>query len=230
MYFISLIMDNIKIKPYKWDKKRSNCLFKSCNILDINECQVYQPIYSLYFHIHNTKYSHKIMDLNRNFYVTELIKITNEKYHTSNCQVECEVLNNISKEITQKVLFCKCIPILDPLSFMMNNYNNIVHRNNLLPSCYSYNTFHKINNMNNTAYIDTFFSFIVSELTIKDILPSFPIFYGSINGIKKKFNYDITDDYSNLRREEWFYKYLGKTYSIDMYVSSSDEEEEEEEE
>ena len=65
-------------------------------------------------------------------------------------------------------LFCKCIPLLDPLYYIMNNYNNFVHRNPLLPSLYSpYNTYHKINNIHNSAYIDTFFSFICSELTIK---------------------------------------------------------------
>ncbi len=222
MYLISLIMDNIKIKPYKWNKKDNKVLFKSCKLLDMKECQVYHPIYSLYFHVHNTKNSHKLMDINRKFYVKELISLVNEKYHTSNCHVKCKVLNNISNEIKDETLFCKCIPLLDPLSFMMNNYNNIVHRNHLLPSGYSYNTFHKINDMNNTAYIDTFFSLIVSELTINNISPSFPIFYGSINGIKGKFNYDITEDYSNLNREEWFYKNLGKTYSIDMYVSDSE--------
>ena len=228
MYLISLIMENIKIKPYKWNKNDNQIFFKSCKLLNIKECQIYQPIYSLYFHVHNTKNSHKVMDINRKFIVKEILKVKDEKYHTSNCQVECNVLNNNSKEIKKETLFCKCIPLLDPLSFMMNNYNNIVHRNNLLPSGYSYNTFYKINNMNNTAYIDTFFSLIASELTINNISPSFPIFYGSINGIKDNINYDITADYSNIRREEWFYKNLGKTYSIDMYVSESESESESE--
>ena len=82
----------------------------------------------------------------------------------------------------------------------MNNYNNVVHRNPLLLLCYNYNTQMKINDMCNTAYIDTFMSYICSELTINDILPSFPIFYGSINGIKDSYNYDLTDDIMNIKR------------------------------
>ena len=70
----------------------------------------------------------------------------------------------------------------------MNNYNIFVYRNNLLPSCYNYNTYHKINNMNNSAYIDTFLSSICSEITLNNLNPSFPIFYGSFNGIKKEFS------------------------------------------
>ena len=106
---------------------------------------------------------------------------------------------------------------------MMNNYNTVIHRNPLLPSCYNHNTQMKINDMCNTAYIYTFMSYICSELTINYILPTFPLFYGSINGIKESFNYDLTDEYHDYKQERWFHKNLGKTYSIDMYVSSDDE-------
>ena len=105
----------------------------------------------------------------------------------------------------------------------MNNYNNIIKRNSLLPSNYSYNSYNKINDMNNSAYIDTFFSFITSELTLNNINPSFPIFYGSLSGIKKELKYDITDDYEDYKGEKWFYKTLGKSHTLDMYVSSSEE-------
>ena len=83
----------------------------------------------------------------------------------------------------------------------MSNYNNFVYRNPLLPSGYNYNTFEKINNMNNSAYIDTFLSFICSELSINNINPSFPIYYGSVNAIKHNYNFDITDDYYSLKQE-----------------------------
>ena len=38
------------------------------------------------------------------------------------------------------------------------------------------NTAYTINDMNNSAYIDTFFSYLCSNLTQNDVLPSFPIF------------------------------------------------------
>ena len=216
-------MDSHNIKYFKWNKKEKNILYQSClKELDIKEIQFYQPYFSLYFHIHNTKKSHKLIDIDRRYFVKEILEVTNKKYHTSNTFVECKVYDKIKNiNYTQK-LFCKCIPLLDPLYYIMNNYNNFVHRNPLLPSVYSNNTYHKINNLNNNAYIDTFFSYICSELTIKDINPSFPIFYGSINGIKSSYNYDITDDYTTYRDEYWFHNNLGKTYTIDMYVSDSD--------
>ena len=115
------------------------------------------------------------------------------------------------------------MPLLDPLHFIMNNYNNKVKRNPLLPSNYNYNTFSKLNDMNNTAYIDTFFGYLCSYLTINDINPSFSIYYGSVNGIAEKYHFDITDEYEELKNEKWFYKNLGDLFTIDMYVDSDSE-------
>lgn len=215
---------NIKIKYHKWKYKEIKKLYSSCEkIIGVKENQIYQPYFSLYFHIHNTKNSHKLIDIDRRYFIKEITGIISEKHHTSNTQLNCEVYDKRHNSVNNMELFCKCIPLLDPLYFMMNNYNNIIKRNPLLPSAYNYNTSSKINNMNNNAYIDTFFSYISSELTLNNILPSFPIYYGSLNGINKQFNYDITDDYSNLRDEEWFYKNLGKNYKIDMYVDDEHE-------
>ena len=214
----------MNIKYHKWTKKERLKLFKSCKtFLELNECQFFQPYYSLYFNIHNTKNSHKIIDLDRRYFIKEINSLAKEKYETSNILLKCNIYDKKQNSIVEKDVFCKCIPILDPLYFLMNNYNNIIKRNSLLPSNYSYNSYNKINDMNNSAYIDTFFSFITSELTLNNINPSFPIFYGSLSGIKKELKYDITDDYEDYKGEKWFYKTLGKSHTLDMYISSSEE-------
>ena len=206
--------------------KKKNKLAKSCNeILNIKEIQFYQPHFSLYFHIHNTINSHKLIDIKRRYYLEEILEVTNQKYHTSNTILKSKVFDSYKNINFIKEVFCKCMPLLDPMYFLASNYNNLVNRNHHLPSCYNYNTFEKINNMNNNAYIDTFLSFICSELTINNINPSFPIFYGSVNGIKKTYNFDITEDYDSLNNEKWFHKNIKKyNFEIDMYVSSDEEE------
>ena len=62
--------------------------------------------------------------------------------------------------------------------------------------------------MNNTAFIDTFFSYLASELTLNNNLPNFPVYYGSLNGIMKKYNFDISEDYHSFKGEAWFNKKL----------------------
>ena len=41
--------------------------------------------------------------------------------------------------------------------------------------------------------------------------------------IKKELKYDITDDYEEYKGEKWYYKTLGKSHTLDMYVSSDEE-------
>lgn len=216
---------NININFHKWTKNDRKYLVNSFSkYLDLNEIQFYQPYFSLYFHVHNTKNSHKCIDLKRRYYLNEILEVTNKKYHTSNTFLKCKIYDSKKNNYIIEEVFCKCIPLLDPLYFLMSNYNNFVHRNPHLPSSYNYNTFEKINNMNNNAYIDTFLSFICSEITLNNINPSFPVYYGSFNGIKDNYNFDITDDYYSLKHEKWFYKNLEKyNIKVDMYVSSDEE-------
>ena len=71
-----------------------------------------------------------------------------------------------------------------------------------------------------------FLSFICSKLTESNTLPSFPLYYGSVNGIKQYFKYDITEDYSHYKHKPWFIKYIGKLFTINfnIYTSDSDNE------
>ena len=221
-------MSNLYIDKYIYDKKIIKKFYRSCeNLFNINNLQIYNPIYSLYFHIFNTKYSHKCIDMKRRFYISELFDILKFKYYHSNCFLNANIYDSKCNNYINKEVFCKIIPILEPLYFIKNNYNNLIYRNPLLPSNYNSNTFEKINNMNNSAFIDTFFSFISSQLTENDILPNFPIFYGSVNGIMKKYNYDISDDYSDFKEEAWFHKNLGEQFKMDIYMDSDSDEEDE---
>ena len=62
----------MNIKYYKWSKKERETFYRSCNkYLELKECQLFQPYFSLYFHLHNTKKSHKTIDIHRRFFIKE---------------------------------------------------------------------------------------------------------------------------------------------------------------
>jgi len=129
---------------------------------------------------------------------------------------------NECKNITiETELFCKSIPIVDPIHCINNNYNFVNHNNYHLPSNYNYNTFHKINDINNTAYIDVFCSYLFGNLTYHKINPSFPLFYGSVNGIGD-YNYDLTEDYMDIKNDKCFNENIDKGFQLEIYVSDSD--------
>ena len=217
-------MDELTIKFYKWDKDFKKFFHTCKKYLNIYNSQFYFPILSLYIYYHNTKNSHKKIDLDRRYILKEILNIDYLKYYNSNSIIKSTIFDNKLKIYNQEELFCKCMPLLDPLHFIMNNYNNIYKRNSLLPSNYNFNTFDKLNDMNNNAYIDTFFGYLCSELTINNISPSFSKFYGTVNGISNKFHYDITEEYDEIKNEKWFSRNLGKLFTIDMYVDSDDDE------
>ena len=69
-----------EVKYLKWDYKRFSNFKRSCEKnINLFETQVYQPYFSLFFNIHNTKNSHKLIDLKRQYYLlnrfVDLLKI-----------------------------------------------------------------------------------------------------------------------------------------------------------
>ena len=220
--------NNSSIQFYKWNRTDYKTLFKSLkDYLDIESCQFYMPFFSLYYYIHNTNQSHKKIDLKRKYYIQEIQKITNQKYYNSNLILEGLIYDSSKKINERKEIFCKTIPILEPIHCINNNYNLINKNNHYLPSNYNFNTFHKINDINNTAYIDVICSYLFSQLVVNKILPSFAFFYGSVNGIGD-YNYDITEEYEDLRVDKCFNKNINKSFKVKVYISSDEEDSDEE--
>ncbi len=208
----------MNIQYCKWNKQDIQSLHNSCrNILNLKEPQLYYPIMSMFFYIHNTPNSHKFIDFKRNHYLREIIDFQNIKEYNSNILVKAKVDNKLDVNKKEIILFGKSIPLLDPIHYLLNNYNVSNPRNFLLPSNYNFNTFTKINDMNNMAYIDVFFSFLVSKLTESDKNPSFPIYYGSVNGLGS-YKHDISDDIDEFKNHSGFLK-MCKKIDIEEFTS-----------
>ena len=202
------------LEQWKWGKKDRNSLYKSIrDFLDMDNTQFYYPIMSLYFYIHNTKDSHKCIDFKRNCYLRKITGMIDSYETNSNCIINGDVYDSSKKCSLNKEIFCKSIPLLDPVHFILNNYSIYYKRSPLLPSNYLANTQNKINSLDNMAYIDVFCSYLFSELTIKNILPCFPIYYGAVNGLKN-INYDITDEIDSFDMNDEFVKTLDKSFIL----------------
>ena len=147
----------------------------------------------------------------------EIIDFQNIKEYNSNILVKAKVDNKLDVNKKDIYIIWKIIPLLDPIHYLLNNYNVSNPRNFLLPSNYNFNTFTKINDMNNMAYIDVFFSFLVSKLTESDKNPSFPIYYGSVNGLGS-YKHDISDDIDEFKNHSGFLK-MCKKIDIEEFTS-----------
>jgi hypothetical protein len=201
--------------------------------LSFSEWQSYMPLMSLFFHIHNTKNSHKCITFDNRYILKELKDIVkdseSEDYKsTSNNIYKAIVWDSRNNKDMNLDVFCKVCSLLDPVTYMQGNYNTRLRRNHLLPSNYNHNTFSKINSFDNSAYIDAFFGYIGSFLREKHHLPCFPLYYGSFNGIANEFYYDISEEYYSLKNEEWFEENLGHLFSLDIGVAKDSDSEDEE--
>lgn len=215
--------DNITFKT--WQKKDVNKLYSSIsNELDIKSLQFYMPFFSLYYYLHNKKNANKRVDLLKKYEIREIKNITKRRYYNSNMLMIASIYDYGKNIIEDKEIFCKTIPIIDAVHCMNNNYNFVTNTNHFLPSAYNYNTFSKINNIDNMAYIDVFCYYLFGNLTLKNILPSFALFYGSLNGIGD-YNYEITEDYHDLKMDKCFRDNIDKGFELDVYHSDDSDSE-----
>jgi len=210
------------IRYHKWQEKEYKELFNSVREhLEMKSLQFYMPFYSLYFSIHNSKKSIAKIDLERNFYLKNIKEVTKSRYYNSNMFLISDIYDSSKNIIEEKEIFCKTIPIVDAMHCINNNYNFITKNNYHLPSAYNYNTFKKINDMNNTAYIDVFCSYLFGNLTYNKVNPSFALYYGSMNGVGN-YKYDISDEYHDIKNDKCFNKCIDKGFKLDVYISDSE--------
>ena len=174
---------------------------------DITKIQNYIPLYKKFFSLTDKNY--KNINLNHKYHLDTFLEKKNENLHV------CYIKNENQK---QKVsTFIKFSPLMDPVKYMSGKYkkNDI----NILPSlgnktpCYS-----KIKDTNNSAYIDSFFSFLSSQTLHTHKFYHGMDFYGSFLAIKGNFQYNIVDDLEYLYQSDFFHKNKNKLFKIEsMY-------------
>ena len=166
----------------------------------ITEMQNYIPIYSRFFSLNETN-DNKI-NLNNKYSIK---KIKNQESENKfKILVEANDANNTNHS---KDAFFKYSPLIDPSKYMAGNYKdisqNIIHN---LPKLNSKNILKKFNCHDNSAYIDSFFSYLTSQLLNTYKFIHGIDFYGSFLGIKENFKFDITDELEYLYDYDYFHK------------------------
>tara|TARA_B100001093_G_C26801607_1_gene1003677 strand:+ start:97 stop:1965 length:1869 start_codon:yes stop_codon:yes gene_type:complete len=131
----------------------------------------------------------------------------------------CDILEVANKKETLSKVFVKELPLLNVVHYLTNEYKL---ENACLPNYYYSETQKKINNPNNSAYIDVFFSYLGSSLTERGKCPTFPLFYGTFSGIKQDFKIDISEDYDDLCENDDFKNGLGINYTIEEFEIEKD--------
>ena len=206
-YLGTYIMTKVPItcKPYGMTDSLKEFLEKGP--LEISDIQTYFPIMDDFFRFRDSmdKIGTKFA-FNSKYLVREVAYQDNVCRHPSKqCYQGVIRNNNIKSQTDRRSVFFKVAPILDPSRYMMNRYYPKSGYLDLpYPDTRKASKGRKINNKFNSAYTDSFCNFLTSKLVEKKMCPTFPLYYGSFNGISKCFRYDISEEYPSYKNLKWF--------------------------
>jgi hypothetical protein len=193
-------------------KKRDNReLFSSLEKLNsVQHLQNYIPLYNVFFSLNNSNYNN--INLNHKFALKQVNSMeTYNKYEGNLLNVSNEKLSN---DIDVKIFF-KYSPLLDPIKYLIGKYD--MSNTNLLnlPNFENNTLSHpKVRDPNNSAYVDSFFTYLTSQLLHEhDFLHGLD-FYGSYLGIKKDFEINVIDDIDYMYELPFFNKNNGNLFTL----------------
>ena len=83
------------------------------------------------------------------------------------------------------------------------------------------NTMSKLNSYNNSGHVESLFLYLGNKLVESGKCPSFPYYYGCINGDDPNYHHNITDEYDTVSRSKWFRDRI-KT-DFDLLIIESDD-------
>lgn len=172
------------------------------NPFRIKGFQSYNPMYSLFLPVTETNYNS--------------IQL-NHKYHFINTVT---VKDRTDDNMHKKNVFIKYSPLLDPIRYMVGKYateGDVVRQ---LPK-FNATGFPKLDNHNNVAYTDCFFSYLTSKTLHEYGFVNGIDFYGSFLGVQDKFKMNVADDIEYLNTSPFFNENVNKLFTICNHDSTS---------
>ena len=199
-----------------YQKRKNLELFKSLESNDslfLSNTQNYIPIYNRFFLLNESNYN--CVNLNNKWFI-ESVKY---KIKDKNNLFKCIIKNSKTEKTKEANIFIKLAPLIDPFKFLVGKYNLNDERLYKLPSLLSNenNCHNKLLDINNSAYIDGFFIYLISSLNESYNFKHSLSYYGSYLSIKNNFKLNVFDDLEYLNNSEFFNKYKNILFKIDEY-------------
>jgi len=200
-----------------YQKNENTKLFKTLEANGIVSPQNYIPLYRSFFSFSSQNYNK--CNLNHFYHIQDIKALENSNKY------ECKVTDGSGNERI-KTTFFKFSPLLDPIKYMAGKYTFDTNEPTALPRLESNNCHKKVLDPNNAAYVDSFFSYLSSEVLHKHKVPHCIDFFGSFLGVKSDFSVNIFDDLDYLSESEFFSKNCNKLFKINnqnfsLYLGNS---------
>lgn len=207
----------------------------------IKKIQNYIPIYNKFFKLNETNWNSINLNHTQQIHNIHIGSVSGEDIHsiqTFTIQINSKEYEYSNKKVQS---FFKFSPLIDPVKYLTNKYNNDCSNNAIsnntiseLPTFLTKDVVNnnpicnKINNPYNVSYVDGFFYFLSNILHENHNIHNCIQYYGSFLAIKEYFKYDICDDIetiienTNCMKEENKVFYIDKKHihKIDLFNKS----------
>ena len=202
-------MSNTNKMDFSYKKNDNASLFTTLveeGLLNVREPQNYVPLYANFFTL--TKTNHNSINLNNPL---SLHTISGKE---SDNRFIGQVID-ISNVLREKKVFFKLSPLLDPIKYLVGKYD--LSNTNLLklPLFENTESHPKVRDPNNSAYIDSFFTYLSSQLLHRHGFIHGLDFYGSFLAIKKDYAINVADDLEYLHESQFFHRNRGVLFELD---------------
>jgi hypothetical protein len=207
---------NYKKQYKKYNKDISDELKK----INVENAITYSPMFKLLFKLNDS--NHNTITLNNKYQIHSIKKVINYNSINLNCIEKHKNKNTHIK--VEKDCFVKYAPLVDPFKYLCGNeehiedkipvfdINNQIEFNSIVDSPF------------NPSYVDSFFSYLSSQLKNTYNLENGIDFYGSFCGIKNNFKVSISDEFSLLNNSTFFMEQNNKLFTVDNNIEFNYEE------
>ena len=154
--------------------------------------------------------SHKNLELPSKYYIDKWISEDSPKIWNT--------IRKCNEESEECKTFIKVVHLLNPIDMIKEKY--VCPDHPLIPQSENTwkKTLQKIHNHNNQAYVDTVANFVLSRFRELDLTPHCVFYYGSMTGISKLYQYNISNEYDTYRQCRWFWEGM-KSHSARLTIS-----------
>ena len=181
------------------------------DMLFLSKTQNYIPIYTRFFTLNETNYLN--VNLNNPWYLLNVKENIPDNEYLYSCAIKNTFTNKIK---TDTLVFFKLAPLLDPYKYLIGKYNSPETELFNLPNLQS--TIKTVNpkflDVNNSAYVDSFFVFLSGILKNSYFFLHGIDYYGSFLSIKNNYKINVTDDIDFLSESDYFIKQQNILFNI----------------
>lgn len=201
----SMKIDFSLIHDIDIDKMKSQFVLNEDDIkydytpFDNKDLQKYNPIYDIFFNMNDTNYDK--IGFNHKYQIVDLENVYDHE----------------NKTTIPKNTFIKFSPLLDPVKFLIGKYNLNDDSLLSLPNLQNKDKETKLNDANNSSYVDCFFSFLSSKMLNEHKVSTCIDFYGSFLTVQRKYKINIADDFEYLSDSKFFMENMNKMYDFSKY-------------